>query len=145
MSNVKTYANKAGIVKFIKNNGLTCTHLPKQTTLGRWYAMPVTLLNAVSVPLIKVATKPLQVKLFGKGIKIQKDRVTQNGVTQPSKGGKCRAVWDQCDKLLAETGLVPMPKALKVWATENGFNVNNAVIELYVWRKFMGFGKKANG
>lgn len=100
----------------------------------------VAALRGVALP----CQAPKQVKLFGKGIKIQKDRITQNGITQPSKGGKCRAVWDECDRLLkANNGIVPMPKELKAWARENGYNENNAVIELYVWRKFMGFGKKA--
>ena len=71
----------------------------------------------------------------GKGIAIQRDRETRNGITRPSVGGKCAAVWDHCDHL-ASTEVKPMPALLKAWAVENGFNPNNAVIEMYQWRKF---------
>ena len=74
---------------------------------------------------------------IGKGIKIEKNRVEQNGVVRPSVGGKCRAIWDACDALLAD-GDTPMPKVIKALATENGWNLNNAVIEMYQWRKFNG-------
>ena len=71
------------------------------------------------------------------GIKIQKDRETRNDVTRPSAGGACAAVWEACDKLHAE-GLMPKPALIKPIAQANGWNTNNAVIEMYQWRKFMG-------
>lgn len=73
----------------------------------------------------------------GEGIKIEKDRPEQNGIQRPSAGGKCRAIWDYCDEL-NEKGVMPMPKLLKEAAAEKGWNANNAVIEMYQWRKFHG-------
>lgn len=73
----------------------------------------------------------------GTGIKIEKDRPEQNGIQRPSAGGKCRAIWDFCDEL-NEKGVIPMPKMLKEAAAEKGWNENNAVIEMYQWRKFHG-------
>lgn len=37
----------------------------------------------------------------GTGLKRQADRPKQNGVTRPSAGGKCAAVWDALDTILA--------------------------------------------
>lgn len=79
----------------------------------------------------------------GTGIKIEKDRPEQNGVVRPSEGGKCRAIWDFCDQL-NEKGVMPMPKLLKEAARENGWNENNAVIEMYQWRKFHGIVGRQN-
>lgn len=73
----------------------------------------------------------------GTGIKIEKDRPEQNGIIRPSKGGKCWLVWDYCDGLYNE-GTLPMPKTMRTWAKEHGLNENNAVIEMYQWRKFNG-------
>jgi len=74
----------------------------------------------------------------GTGIKIEKARPEQNGVVRPSVGGKCRAIWDECDVFLVEMKRSPMPKEIKALAEKNEWNVNNAVIEMYQWRKFNG-------
>lgn len=82
------------------------------------------------------------IRSTSKGLKIEKDREERNGLKRPSKGGKCRMVWDECDRLVSVHGYKsPMPKELKAWAVENGQNPNNAVIEMYQWRKFMGITK----
>jgi len=74
-----------------------------------------------------------------KGIKIEKDRPEQNGITRPSIGGKCRAIWDACDELYQEgKGVIPLPKHIKELAVERDWNMNNAIIEMYQWRKFHG-------
>ena len=73
----------------------------------------------------------------GTGLKIEKDRPEQNGVCRPSAGGKCRAIWDHCDEMYAK-GVTPMPKLIKEAAKQKGWNENNAVIEMYQWRKFHG-------
>jgi len=70
------------------------------------------------------------------GLKIEKDRPEQNGIIRPSVGGKCRAIWDACDEFLADNQRSPMPKDIKAKAEVEGWNHNNAVIELYQWRKF---------
>ena len=86
----------------------------------------------------KVAAKPTRKAPTETGLKIEKDRPEQNGIKRPSIGGKCRAIWDECDVFLATMGRTPMPKDVKALAEKNGWNANNAVIELYQWRKFNG-------
>lgn len=74
---------------------------------------------------------------------IEKNRPEQNGIKRPSAGGKCRAIWDACDAVNAD-GTVPTPKIMKALAAEQGWNANNAVIEMYQWRKFNGItGRQA--
>lgn len=73
----------------------------------------------------------------GKGIKIEKDREERNGVKRPSIGGACRMVWDYLDDVVA-AGDTPTIKQVKATAEEYGWNVNNASIEFYQWRKFHG-------
>lgn len=79
------------------------------------------------------------IKTPGTGIKIEKDRPEQNGIVRPSVGGKCRAIWDFCDEFHAAQGRLPMPKEMKEVSQEKGWNANNAVIEMYQWRKFNGY------
>lgn len=70
---------------------------------------------------------------------VEKDRPKQNGVTRPSAGGMCRAVWDFCDDFTARNeGTLPTSKQVKEHATSVGWNSNNASIEYYQWRKFHG-------
>lgn len=73
----------------------------------------------------------------GTGRGIEKNRPEQNGVTRPSIGGLCRAVWDACDALRTEHGTVTA-KMVKAHAETQGWNPNNASIEFYQWRKFNG-------
>lgn len=79
---------------------------------------------------------PIQPK--GTGLKIEKDRPESHGVKRPSAGGLCRAVWDFCEGILESTGTMPTAKQVKAQAAEAGWNVNNASIEYYNWRKFKG-------
>lgn len=77
------------------------------------------------------------------GLKIEKNREERNGVKMPSTGGMCRAVWDTLNSMMTHdeaTGLANVPSAadIKKVAEEKGWNVNNASIEYYNWRKFMG-------
>lgn len=73
------------------------------------------------------------------GLKIEKDRPEQNGIIRPSVGGKCRAIWNKCDSLYRKgRGHLPMPQEIKQLAKDNDWNTNNAVIEMYQWRKFHG-------
>lgn len=73
----------------------------------------------------------------GTGIKIQKVRVEANGITRPSVGGVCDAVWNKCDALSAN-GMVPPVKDIKAWALEAGVDNTTATIQYYAWRKHMG-------
>ena len=80
------------------------------------------------------------------GLKIEKDRSVKNGVKERSRGGLCRAVWDMLDELVKSTGgAVPTVADVKKAAEAKGWNVNNASIEYYQWRKHHGIsgrGKK---
>lgn len=71
------------------------------------------------------------------GINIQKDRVEQNGVTRPSEGGVCAAIWAECDKR-AVGGMVPPVKEMKAWALAEGVDQTTCLIQYYQWRKFQG-------
>ncbi|EJC63248.1 hypothetical protein QWA_06555 [Alcaligenes faecalis subsp. faecalis NCIB 8687] len=65
-------------------------------------------------------------------------REEQNGVKRPGPG-KCLEVWEWLD----ENGNC-MPKDLQPVAEAKGWNLNNAQIELYQWRKFNGIaGRQA--
>lgn len=65
-------------------------------------------------------------------------REERNGVRRPRAGGACAAVWEYLDQY----GNM-QPKDLKPVAAEKGWNENNALIELYGWRKFMGLSRAA--
>lgn len=91
-------------------------------------------------PPLPVAQKPTQVAV---GLVIEKDRPTQNGVTRPSAGGRCRAVWDALDAYQRETGELPTAQVVRELAADEGWNPNNASIEFYQWRKFHGITGRA--
>jgi hypothetical protein len=78
----------------------------------------------------------------GTGLKIEKDRVEQNGIKRPSVGGKCRAIWDYLDALVAAQ-ITPTAKQVKEDSVTHGWNPNNASIEFYQWRKFNGIQGRA--
>lgn len=66
------------------------------------------------------------------------ERIEQNGVKRPGPG-KCLEVWEYLD----QHGNMK-PKDLQPVAEAKGWNLNNAQIELYQWRKFMGLGRVTN-
>jgi altronate dehydratase len=73
------------------------------------------------------------------GVKIDKDRIEANGVKERSRGGLCRLVWDALDEMReADQTTIPTVADIKKRATEKGWNINNASIEYYQWRKFNG-------
>lgn len=74
---------------------------------------------------------------------IEKDRPEQNGIKRPSAGGLCRAVWDEMDHLREKHGEVPNTKLVREAAEAKNWNVNNAMIEFYQWRKFNGITGRA--
>lgn len=79
--------------------------------------------------------------------KISKDRPEANGIKRPSPGTKCGDVWDMCDILAKVHGGTDKvrPEHLKEWvAADVARNLNNAMIELYQWRRHNGvFGRIA--
>ena len=64
------------------------------------------------------------------------ERVEQNGVKRPKDGGLCAAVWAWLDAHPTAT-----IKDAKAAATDHGWNANNASIEFYQWRRFMGLSR----
>lgn len=60
-------------------------------------------------------------------------REERNGVKRPAAGGLCAAVWDYLDANPTSTA-----KQVRAASEANGWNTNNAMCELYVWRKFQG-------
>lgn len=84
-----------------------------------------------------VAPKRTSSKPTGTGLKIEKDRVMRNGIKQPSIGGACRSVWDACAEMQALNPDTPLTvKQVKEHAATMGWNVNNATIEFYRWKKW---------
>ena len=65
--------------------------------------------------------------------------ITQNGVRRPIKG-LCADVWQALDDLLANE--LPTIKHVRDLAQANNWNLNNATIEFYGWRKFHGLNNK---
>lgn len=68
-------------------------------------------------------------------------RVVQNGVTAPAPGGRCAAVWDALDAMVAK-GKAPMVADIRKVAAAKKWNEHNAEIEFYNWRKFHGVAGK---
>lgn len=70
---------------------------------------------------------------------IQPNRVVGNGVTAPSVGGKCSAVWVACAAMQAHNGgVVPTVAVMRAWGAQHGLNANNVQIEYYNYRKHIG-------
>ena len=63
----------------------------------------------------------------------------RNGVRRPIKG-LCAEVWQALDDLLANE--LPTIKHVRDLAQAKNWNLNNATIEFYVWRKFHGLNNK---
>ncbi len=75
------------------------------------------------------------------GLKIEPNREKRNGVTRPSVGGKCRAIWDALDEYSADPaneGEQPSAKIIKAIAAEEGWDKTTTMIQFYQWRKFNG-------
>lgn len=67
---------------------------------------------------------------------------TRNGVRRPIKG-KCADVWNALDNMLPNG--VPTIGNVRDLAKANGWNINNATIEFYAWRKFHGLNNNKGG
>lgn len=163
----KTYTNKSNAARAAKkaNNG-TLDGLVLKGTEGAYYyeaeakpaakpapapapAMTASMGTPVAAKPGKKAPAPKVVPLAhtqraaaatstGPKYRIQKDRVTQHGITRPSAGTKCGDVWDFLDKAAKGNPATLTLASLKAVASDQGFNVTNAVIEFYRWRRFNG-------
>ncbi len=99
-----------------------------------WKAMEAPAPAAEGAPADAVVTTSKSKKAAASKV----ERIEQNGVKRPGPG-KCLEVWEYLD----QHGNC-MPKDLKPVAEAKGWNLNNAQIELYQWRKFMGLGRVTN-
>jgi hypothetical protein len=63
-------------------------------------------------------------------------REERNGVKRPAPGGACAAVWEWLDAHRDATSADVKAQAEKV-----GWNLNNASIEFYGWKRFNGLTK----
>jgi hypothetical protein len=66
-----------------------------------------------------------------KSREVNAEREERNGVKRPRPGGLCAAVWSWLDAHKGATS-----KDVKAAAPVKGWNLNNASIEFYQWRKF---------
>jgi hypothetical protein len=139
----KSYSSKSSALKGAKRNGLSNELVYEKD--GQWgFDVPDETSEPATpeAPVSKPAA-PAPEADTSTGRKIEKDRPKQNGVTRPSAGGMCRAVWDFCDEINA-SGTLPTAPQVKAHAEAQGWNVNNASIEYYQWRKFHGIrGRQA--
>lgn len=76
---------------------------------------------------------------------IQPNRVVGNGVTAPSVGGKCSAVWVACAAMQQQTGVLPTVAHMRAWGAQHGLNANNVQIEYYNYRKHIGVRGRVKG
>lgn len=91
--------------------------------------------NLAGLPVPPVPAAPAPVTPEHKGLLIEANRPMQNGIKRPSAGGACRAVWDYCWSCAPA---IPSVAQVKAHASTQGWNINNASIEYYVWRKYNG-------
>lgn len=95
---------------------------------------PVTGLQAITAPPTGTGTQRVT--------KVQANRPSAHGITAPSAGGMCHAVWQQCQTLYTN-GTMPTVSLLKAWALATGHNVSNAQQERCRWAKFNGHNPRA--
>jgi hypothetical protein len=68
------------------------------------------------------------------GLKIEKNRAEQNGITRPSTGGVCAGIWTMLDDLGTSVTL----KQAKGFAAARRFDKVTLTVQFYRWRKFNG-------
>lgn len=114
-------------------------------TSGPFGGMAAALVKGAEAAAAKAAANPAAASGgSARTCKVEKDRPMQNGIKRPSEGGLCRAVWDFCDAAREKSGgTAPTAKDVKAYAETVGWNMNNACIEFYQWRKYNGITGRA--
>lgn len=85
-----------------------------------------------SIAADKIATVAVPAPAAPEAPKASKVRSeVRNGVRKPLKG-KCADVWAALDAIEGEVSIT----TVRALAAEKGWNLNNATIEFYGWRKF---------
>lgn len=82
------------------------------------------------------SAKPEAKKPGSTGLKIEKNRPTANGITQPSAGTTCAKVWDLCTLLSDHLKTTVSLSVLVKTAEEQGINKFTARTQYACWRKF---------
>lgn len=95
------------------------------------------LVEADKATVVEVTTQ--QAPTASAPVKSKTRSETRNGVRRPIKG-KCADVWNALDNMLPNG--VPTIGNVRDLAKANGWNINNATIEFYAWRKFHGLNNK---
>lgn len=95
------------------------------------------LVEADKATIVEVTTQPAPTA----PAKSKTRSETRNGVRRPIKG-KCADVWNALDNMLPNG--VPTIGNVRDLAKANGWNINNATIEFYAWRKFHGLNNKGS-
>lgn len=66
-------------------------------------------------------------------------------IPKAKRDGICKLVKEVYESIFQSEGQVPPVKRIKALAVEKGWNVNNAVIEYYIWRKSKGLTGRLSG
>lgn len=139
MEQAKTYtkrenARRAGVAAGVPAELVEITvHKSAEGVRFGWKAMEAPAPAAEGAPADAVVTTSKPKKAAAPKV----ERVEQNGVKRPGPG-KCLEVWEYLD----QHGNMK-PKDLQPVAEAKGWNINNASIELYQWRKFNGISGRA--
>ncbi|HCL3144090.1 TPA: hypothetical protein N2A34_001831 [Pseudomonas aeruginosa] len=140
MEQAKTYtkrenARRAGVAAGVPAELVEITvHKNGDEVRFGWKQMEATAPAAEAAPADAVVTTNKPKKAAAPKV----ERVEQNGVKRPGPG-KCLEVWEYLD----QHGNMK-PKDLQPVAEARGWNINNASIELYQWRKFNGISGRAS-
>ena len=139
MEQAKTYtkrenARRAGVAAGVPAELVEITvHKNGDEVRFGWKAMEAPAPAAEGAPADAVVTTSKPKKAAAPKV----ERIEQNGVKRPGPG-KCLEVWEYLD----QHGNMK-PKDLQPVAEARGWNINNASIELYQWRKFNGISGRA--
>ncbi len=139
MEQAKTYtkrenARRAGVAAGVPAELVEITvHKSAEGVRFGWKAMEAPAPAAEGAPADAVVTTSKPKKAAAPKV----ERIEQNGVKRPGPG-KCLEVWEYLD----QHGNMK-PKDLQPVAEAKGWNINNAQIELYQWRKFNGISGRA--
>lgn len=85
-----------------------------------------------SIAADKIATVAVPAPVAPKVSKVRSE--IRNGVRRPIKG-KCAEVWSTLDDIKKQGSEVDI-RVVRELASQKGWNLNNATIEFYGWRKF---------
>lgn len=137
LSNARRALKKVYACDTAEANALIHMEAPEE---GGRYWFDEKVVNALANPQVE-ADKATIVELPAAPKASKARSVTQNGVRRPIKG-LCADVWNTLDEMRASANSVPTIHDVKALAEAKSWNINNATIEFYGWRKFHGLNTK---